>query len=92
MTFFFRTSNHSLGVGWNKFSIFVIDTSLASSEIVDTYRLFVFRQRRSETENTFDKGSAHQVCAHYQVVDLLGYRDCCFNIFLIGLYLACNGG
>ena len=72
---FFRTSNHSLGVGWNKFSIFVVDTSLSKPETVNTYRLFVFRQRRSETEKTFDKESDHQVCAHYQVVDLLGYRD-----------------
>ena len=68
VTFFSRTSNHSLGVGWNKFSIFVVDTSLATAEIVNAYRLFVFRQRRSETEKTFDNQSAHQVCAHYQVI------------------------
>lgn len=87
-------------MGWNKFSIFVVDTSLATPEIVNTYRLFVFRQRRSETEETFDKESAHQVCAHYQVVDLLGYRDhnklitviCGFHISLIGFDLACSGG
>ena len=61
-------------MGWNKFSIFVVDTSVATPEIVNTYHLFVFRQRRSESEKTFDKESAHQVCAHYQVLDLLRYR------------------
>lgn len=94
--FHFRTSNHSLGVGWNKFSIFVLDSSLATPEVVNTYRLFVFRQRRSETEKTFDKDSVHHVCAHHQVVDLLSYRNhnklinCnrLFSNFGIGLDLA----
>ncbi|XP_078369114.1 cadherin-like and PC-esterase domain-containing protein 1 isoform X2 [Oculina patagonica] len=65
-----QTSNHSLGVGWNKFSILVVDTSLATPEVVDTYHLFVFRKRRSETEGTFDKESMHQVCAHHQECSL----------------------
>lgn len=87
VTFVFRASNHSLGVGWNKFSISVVDTSLARPEIVNTYRLFVFRQRRSETEKMFDKESAHQVCAHYQVVDLLVYRNHTNLINCNGLFL-----
>jgi len=65
-----QTSNHSLGVGWNKFSIFVVDTSRSTPDIVNTYSLSVFRERRSEMESTFDLDSTHQVCAHHQECSL----------------------
>lgn len=64
----FRASNHSLGVGWNKFSLYLIDTGQSNPvKVVNTYDVFVFRKRRSETENAFDKDSSHQVCIHHQV-------------------------
>ena len=64
----FSGSNHSLGVGWNTFSIFVVDTSQSTPEIVTTYILSVFRERRSEMEKPFDQDSIHQVCVHFQVI------------------------
>ena len=65
--FHFRASNHSLGVGWNKFSIYVVDTTRSTLDTMAVYSLFVFRERRSEMENTFEKESHHEVCVHHQV-------------------------
>lgn len=41
---------------------------------MNTYHLFVFRKRRSETERIFEQDFTHQVCAIYQVVDLFTSR------------------
>ncbi|CAH3114472.1 unnamed protein product [Pocillopora meandrina] len=68
-------SNHSLGVGWNKFSIFVVDTRKSRPEVVNTYHLFVFRKRRSETERIFEQDFTHQVCAIYQECSLKVFPD-----------------
>lgn len=66
--FHFRASNHSLGVGWNKFSIYVVDTTRPTLDnTMAVYSLFVFRERRSEMENTFEKESHHEVCVYHQV-------------------------
>ncbi|PFX21920.1 Cadherin-like and PC-esterase domain-containing protein 1 [Stylophora pistillata] len=70
-----RKSNHSLGVGWNKFSIFVVDTRQKRAEVVNTYHLFVFRKRRSETESIFEEDSTHRVCAIYQECSLKVFPD-----------------
>lgn len=70
-----QASNHSLGVGWNKFSIFVVDTSQSIPDALATYNLFVFREGRSEIKNTFDKDSAHQVCVYHQECSLKVYPN-----------------
>ncbi|CAH3035947.1 unnamed protein product [Porites lobata] len=70
-----KSANHSLGVGWNKFSIFVIDTRHPSPSIVTTYSVFVFRKRRSEMERAFNGDSTHQVCTHHQECSLKVFPD-----------------
>ncbi|XP_029212186.2 cadherin-like and PC-esterase domain-containing protein 1 isoform X3 [Acropora millepora] len=68
-----QASNHSLGVGWNKFSIYVVDTTRSTLDTMAVYSLFVFRERRSEMENTFEKESHHEVCVHHQECSLIVY-------------------
>lgn len=67
-------------MGWNKFFIFVVDTRQSAADVVTTYNLFVFRERRSEMERTFDKDTTHQVCAHHQVLDKLSFF---FEMFVV---------
>lgn len=68
-----QASNHSLGVGWNKFSIYVVDTTRSTLDTMAVYSLFVFRERRSEMENSFEKESHHEVCVHHQECSLIVY-------------------
>ena len=54
-------------MGWNQFQVLVVDLSRTPEQVVQFYKVSVFRQRRSENEKPFVENVLHQVCSQVQV-------------------------
>ncbi|XP_076333149.1 cadherin-like and PC-esterase domain-containing protein 1 isoform X1 [Tachypleus tridentatus] len=65
-----RPTNYTLGVGPNKLSFFVVDTSHTEPWVVNTYTLLVYRLPVTHDEPPFSPDFPHQVCSLKQECDL----------------------
>ncbi|XP_031570866.1 cadherin-like and PC-esterase domain-containing protein 1 isoform X2 [Actinia tenebrosa] len=67
-------ANYSVGVGWNKFAIHLVDTSLAHPSVIGTYNINIYRRGRSNQHKPFsDSATTHEMCSLKQDCDLKAF-------------------